>query len=207
MVAFYGSDILRKIVLLLMILCIVLLNQSVLAEPEENKYGIVNAWYNGQEATVREIQLNVGEPAEIKVEVSSKIDGHVIIKIVNPLKTESYEVVSGPSLIDESIDNLFIKSGWHETYIWTIKPTGKWTNGNAPLNLYVQFNEAYDEYERVQFTIVNPYVLDEQYSGPTHTTADPSSTNQSSSQGSPGFGVVGALLGILLAGVYRAGRA
>ena len=190
----------KKIVLFLMILCIVGLSQNVLAEPEENEYGIVNAWYNGEEATVRDVQLKIGEPAEIKVEVSSKIDGHVIVKIVNPLKTESYEVVSGPSLIDESIDNLFIKSGWNETYIWIIKPTGKWNNGNAPLNLYVQFNEAYDEYERVQFTIVNPYILDEHYSGPapTRTATDPSSTDQTPSQGSPGFGVVGALLGIAL---------
>ena len=199
----------KKIVFFLIILYIIWLSQSVLAEPEENKYGIVNAWYNGQEATVRDVQLKIGETAEIKVEVSSKIDGHVIIKIVNPLKTESYEVVSGPSLIDESIDNLFIESGWHETYIWTIKPTGKWTNGNAPLNLYVQFNEAYDEYERVQFTIANPTILDEHYSGPTptRTTTDPSSTNQSQSQGSSGFGVAGAMMGILLAVVYKAGRA
>ncbi len=192
----------KKIVLFLMILYIVGLSQNVLAEPEENEYGIVNAWYNGEEATVKGVQLKIGEPAEIKVEVSSKIDGHVIVKIVNPLKTESYEVVSGPSLIDESIDNLFIKSGWNETYIWIIKPTGKWTNGNAPINLFVQFNEAYDEYEIVKFTIANPHILDEQFSGfkstPTRTASDPSSTDHPPSQGSPGFGVAGALLGIVL---------
>ena len=197
----------KKIVLFLMILLIVGLSQNVLAEPEENEYGIVNAWYNGEEATVRGVQLKIGEPAEIKVEVSSKIDGHVIVKIVNPLKTESYEVVSGPSLIDESIDNLFIKSGWNETYIWIIKPTGKWTNGNAPINLFVQFNEAYNEYEIVKFTIANPHILAEQFSGskstPTRTATDPSSTDQPPSQGSPGFGVAGALLGIALVVMVR----
>ncbi|MCD4797847.1 MAG: sarcinarray family MAST domain-containing protein [Methanosarcinales archaeon] len=171
-----------------------------MAEPEENEYGIVNAWYNGQEATVRNVQLKIGEPVEIKVEVMSKIDGHVNVELESPLKTKSYEVVSGPSLIDESIDNLFIKSGWNETYIWIIKPTGEWTNGNAPINLFVQFTKAYDEYEHVEFTIANPYILDEQYSGPapTRTATDPSSTDQPPSQGSPGFGVAGALLGIAL---------
>ncbi|MBW6519087.1 MAG: sarcinarray family MAST domain-containing protein [ANME-2 cluster archaeon] len=176
-------------------------NQSVSAESVENNYGIVNAWYNGQEATVENVQLKIGEPAEIKVEVTSKINGHVIVKLINPLVTESYEVISGPSLIDKRIDNLNIESGWHETYIWTIKPTGKWTNGNGPINLYVQFNEAYDEYEKVQFTIANPYILDEHYSGPapTRTATDPSSTDQPpGSNGLPGFGVVGALLGISL---------
>ena len=198
----------NKLFLLLIAFLIGFILNSVAADPVENDYGIVNAWYNGQEATVRDIQLKVGEPAEIKIEVMSKIDGHVFIKLINPLKTESYEIVSGPSQIDESIDNQFIKSGWNETYIWTIKPTGKWTNGNAPINLFVQFNEAYDEYEIVKFTIANPYILDEHYSGPapTRTTTDPSSTDQPPSQGSPGFGVVGALLGILLVVVYRAGR-
>jgi len=191
---------LKKIVCFLICIILIGLNQDVLAEPEENEYGIVNAWYNGQEATVRNVQLKIGEPVEIKVEVMSKIDGHVNVELESPLKTKSYEVVSGPSLIDESIDNLFIKSGWNETYIWIIKPTGEWTNGNAPINLFVQFTKAYDEYEHVEFTIANPYILDEQYSGPapTRTATDPSSTDQPPSQGSPGFGVAGALLGIAL---------
>ena len=205
MVTFYGSDVLKKIILFLMILSIVGLGQNVLAEPEENDFGIVNAWYNGQEATVRDVQLKIGEPIEIKVEVSSKIDGHVNVKLVNPLKTESYEVVSGPSLIDKSIDNLFIKSRWNETYIWIIKPTGKWTNGNAPINLFVEFSKSYDDDRHVKFTIANPYILDEQYSGPapTRTAADPSSTDQPPSQGSPGFGVAGAVLGIALVVMAR----
>ena len=39
----------------------------------------------------------------------------------------------------------------------------------------MQFNEAYDEYEIVKFTIANPTILDEHYSGPapTRTTTDP----------------------------------
>ena len=180
--------------------------QIVLAEPVENNFGIVNAWYNGEEATVENVQLKVGEPVEIKVEVTSKIDGHVNVKLVNPLVTESFEVVSGPSIIDERIDNLNIKSGWSETYIWVIRPTGKWTNGNAPINLFIQFTKAHDEYEHTKFTIANPYILDEQHSGPAPTrTADPSSTDQTPTQGSPGFGVMGALTGIVLVMITRRG--
>jgi len=189
---------LRMIFNLLLVFFILSSCQIVLAEPFENDFGIVNAWYNGKEATVENVQLKVGESFEIKVEVISKIDGHVNVKLVNPLITESFEVVSGPSLIDERIDNLNIKSGWSETYIWIIRPTGKWTNGNAPINLFVQFTKAHDEYEHTKFTIANPYILDEQYSGPapTRTAADPSSTDQTPSQGLPGFGVVCALVGI-----------
>ena len=161
---------------------------NVNAKPIENNYGIVNAWYNGEEATVKNVSLKIGEPAEIKVEVMSKIDGNVFVLLNTPLKTVAYEVVSGSSQIDEYIDNLNIKSDWTETYIWYIKPTGEWTNGNAPVNLYVQFNKDYDDVERVEFTIANPIILDEQYIGPglTHT-ADQSSHDNSTSQGSPGF--------------------
>ena len=198
----------KKYLIILIFITFVIVAQNVGAEPIEKNYGIVNAWFNGQEATVENIQLMVGEPVEIKVEVTSKIDGHVFVKLINPLVTESYEIITGPSLMDKSIDNLNVNSGWTETYIWTIKPTGKWTNGNAPINLFVQFSKSYDEYEHVKFTIANPHILDEHYSGhaPTRATTDPSSTDQSPPQGSPGFGVVGALLGIMLAVVYRAGR-
>ena len=185
------------------------LNQNVLADPVENDFGIVNAWYNGQEATVENISLKVGEPAEITVSVYSKIAGNVYIELINPLVTVPYVIISGPTELDETIDNYDVKSGWTMNYTWIIKPNGEWTNGNAPINLFVQFSENYDEYEHVKFTIANPTILDEHYSGPapTRTITDPSSTDQSPSQGSPGFGVVGALLGILLAVVYRAGRA
>ena len=190
---------------ILLLAIVISLTQNAYAEPIEKNYGIVNAWFNGEEATVENIQLKVGEPAEIKVEVISKVDESINIKLINPLVTESYEVVSGPSNFDEWIDIMNVESGWHETYVWTIKPTGEWTNGNAPINLFVQFTKAHDEYEHTKFTIANPYILDEQYSGsaPTRTAADPSSTDQTPSRGSPGFGVAGALLGIVLVMMAR----
>ena len=172
----------------------------------EKNYGIVNAWFNGEEATVKNIQLKVGEPVEIKVDITSKINGYISLKLINPLITESYEVVSGPSNIDEWIDVSNIESGWTKSYIWVIEPTGEWTNGNAPINIFVEFGKTYNDDEHYEFTIVNPYILDEQYSGPTHTATDPSSTNQPPSQGSPGFGVMVALMGIMLAVGYRSGK-
>jgi len=179
----------------------------VIAEPIEKEYGIVNAWFNGKEDTVENVQLKIYEPIEIKVKVTSKVKCHVATYLESPLVSKSYQVVSGPSEIDKRIDALNVESGWAETYTWTIAPTGEWINGNAPINVYVQFTKAVDDYESIDFTIANPYILDEHYSGPTRITSDPSSTNQSPSQGSPGFGVTGALLGILLAVVYRTGRA
>ncbi len=175
----------------------------VIAEPIENEYGIVNAWFNGKEATVENVQLKISEPIEIKVEVTSKVKCHVATYLDNPLVSKSYQVLSGPSEIDKRIDALNVEPGWTETYTWTIAPTGEWTNGNAPINVYVQFTKAVDDYESIDFTIANPHILDEHYSGPTRTATDPSSTDQPPSQGSSGFGVAGALLGIALVVMAR----
>jgi sarcinarray family protein len=176
----------------------------VIAEPIEKEFGIVNAWFNGKEATVENVQLKISEPIEIKVEVTSKVKCHVATYLDSPLVSKSYQVLSGPSEIDKRIDALNVEPGWTETYTWTIAPTGEWTNGNAPINVYVQFTKAVDDYESIDFTIANPYILDEQYSGSAPT--DPSSTDHPPSQGSPGFGVVGALMGIMLAVGYRFGK-
>jgi len=175
----------------------------VIAEPIENEYGIVNAWFNGKEATVENVQLKISEPIEIKVEVTSKVKCHVATYLDNPLVSKSYQVLSGPSEIDKRIDALNVEPGWTETYTWTIAPTGEWTNGNAPINVYVQFTKAVDDYESIDFTIANPHILDEHYSGPTRTASDPSSTDQPPFQGLPGFGVAGALLGIALVVMAR----
>jgi len=179
-----------------------------LAEPVENEYGIVDAWFDGKEATVENVQLKINEPVEIKVKVTSKEKCHVAIYLDNPLVTESYRVISGPSQIDKRIDALNVESGWTETYAWTVAPTGEWTMGNAPVNVYVQFTKAVDDKKSIEFTIANPYILDEQYSGPapSRTATDPSSTDLPPSQGSPGFRVVGALMGIMLAVGYRFGK-
>ena len=171
----------------------------------ENEYGIVVAWFNEEPATVDGITLKINEPFTVKATVESKIDGYVFVKLSEPGVTNAYEVIEGPSEIDEFIDNMNIESGWKTTYIWKLKPNGDWTNGNAPINLFVQFNKAHDDVQKIQFTIANPYILDEQYSGPapTRTATDPSSTDQTPTQGSPGFGVMGALLGIMLVVLRR----
>ena len=201
------NKIIFKIVLIVSFLLILISNCTA----AENDFGVVYAWSNDEPATVEGMVLKINEPFTVKVTIESKIDGKICVQLYEPGVTNAYEVIEGPSEIDDWIDNEKIESGWKTTYVWKLKPNGDWTNGNAPINLFVEFNQAYDDERKIDFTIANPHILDEQYSGfnifPARTTAAPSSTNQSTSQGSPGFGVAGAMLGILLAVVYRAGRA
>ncbi len=179
----------------------------VSAVPTENEYGNVKAWFNGQEATVKNVKLKIGEPFDIKVIVNSNISGHVIIELTNPLVTEPYEVVEGIN-IGKSDDNLKILSGWSKTITWKLKPNGAWKNGNAPINIFVQFtkieNGKIKGDKMIEFTIADPYIIDEQYPGstPAQTTgaAQPSPTGTSSKPQQTPFltaaGAIAVMLGV-----------
>jgi sarcinarray family protein len=185
----------------LVLFIIILLLSMQTSFAAENEYGIVNAWFNEKNATVEGFSMKIGEPAEIKVEVTSKIDGNVYIELNEPGITKSYNVVNGPSKFDESIDNLKIESGWSKTFTWIVAPNGAWKNGNAPINIFVEFSKIKTD-KKIQFTIANPYILDEQYPGstPARTTgaSQPSPTGTSSeTQQAPFLSALAALVVIL----------
>lgn len=165
----------KNFIMFLVIAGIIIVSaQSVIAVPTENDYGNVKAWFNGQEATVKNIKLKIGEPADIKVTVNSSISGHVFVKLTNPLVTQPYQVLEGTE-IDKRIDNLGVAQGWSKTFNWKIKPNGAWTNGNAPINIFVSFyNLKKEDQKPIEFTIADPYILDEQYIGaPSNPTPQP----------------------------------
>jgi sarcinarray family protein len=193
-----------KIYLLFMITLVLFFQ---IAAGAENDYGIVKAWFNGQNATANGIQLKIGEPSELKIEVISKIDGNVYIKILEPGTTRAFDVISGPSKQDERIDNFGVANGWSRTLTWIITPNGAWKNGNAPINTFVQFNKIVNDKLKgdkiFQFTIANPYILDEQYSGAVPTpekTASPAGTQVKES---PFIPVIFTISVLILAWCWR----
>ncbi|MDD1744473.1 MAG: hypothetical protein LUQ20_01490 [Candidatus Methanoperedens sp.] len=64
---------------LIIFVFIALLLNSQVASAAENDYGIVQAWFNEKNATVEGFSMKIGEPATIKVNVTSKINGNVVI--------------------------------------------------------------------------------------------------------------------------------
>jgi sarcinarray family protein len=204
----------KKFLKFLVIIGIFASIQLVEAVPTENEYGNVKAWFNGQEATVKNVKLKIGEPTEIKVIVNSNISGHVIIKLTNPLVTEPFEVVEGIN-IGKRDDNLNILSGWSKTITWKLKPNGAWKNGNAPINVFVQFtkieNGKIKGDKKIEFTIADPYILDEQYPGSTPSqttgTAQPSPTGASSEQQqAPSLGAAGPIAVMLAVWILKRKR-
>jgi sarcinarray family protein len=190
----------KKILILLFAIGIISFIHIAGAISTENEYGNVKAWFNGQEATVKGVKLKIGEPADIRVTVTSNISGNTYVKLINPLVTEPYDVIEGTS-IGKRIDNIGVSPGWSKTFSWKIKPNGAWTNGNAPINIFVEFSKIKND-KKIEFTIADPYILDEQYSGstPPLTTgaAQPSPTGASSeTQQAPFLSAIVALVVIL----------
>ena len=200
-----------KILMLLYVMIYLTCNVSAV----ENDLVEYEVYYNEKITTVYDAELKVGEPATIRavvylkknVDVSTAITASGFgFKNVN----QPFEVIKGPSEFTEIAREFNHSAGETVIFEWIVQPTDEAAGWTIPLNIAFKF---YDRDERegypFSFTAASIMVHDEHYSGPapTRTTTDPSSTNQSSSQGSPGFGVVGALLGILLAVIYRAGRA
>ena len=92
----------------IVIISIILIFNLQIIAAEENEYGIVKAWFNEKNATsetIEGIKLKVGEPVEVKVEIISKINGHVFVEIAEPGITKAFDVLSGPTKQDQSIDN------------------------------------------------------------------------------------------------------
>jgi len=181
--------------ILFLIMAFILLNFEI-ALGSENDFGIANAWFNGENATVSGIELKIGEPSEIKLEVISKVEGHVFVALTETGVTKAFDVLNGPSKQDERLDNLNIDKGWSKTFIWKVAPNGAWKNGNAPINIYVGFYNKKTKIDtNIKFTIANPYILDEQYSGavPTPETT-PAGTQSKGMPFLPVLFTVGVLL-------------
>lgn len=154
---------------LLMIVSAVYAMETI--EGSQSAYGFAEVWFgdkNATSVTIEGVKLKIGEPVDIKVTVTSKVNGHVFVELGETGVTKAFNVLSGPSKEDESIDNYDITKGWSKTYTWKVAPNGAWVNGGAPINLFVQFFNAEEkESKALWFTIANPYILDEQYIGST----------------------------------------
>lgn len=168
-----------RIFILALLLC------SQVASAAENDYGIVKAWFNGKNATVEGIELKVGEPSELKVEVISKINGNIYIKLYEPGFTNAFEVINGSSAIGTTLPNSGVSDGWSRTDTWTVAPNGDWKNGNAPLNIFVQFSKIENGKKKgektIDFTIANPYIIDEEYNGAISTIKSTHSPTENAS--------------------------
>jgi len=196
-----------KKIMLLFVLIYLTCNVSAF----ENELANGSVYFNDKKCTVYDAELKVGEPATIKAVVYLKKNVDVSTGITASgfgFKNvdQPFEVIEGPSEFTRTAREFDHNAGETVTFEWIVQPTDKAAGWTIPLNIDFTFYDRDEkEYENPYFTVAHIMVHDEHYSGPapTRTAADPSSTDQPPSQGSPGFGVMGALLGIALVVMAR----
>jgi len=141
----------------------------------ECEYGILKAWVktldeNGrwsewENATVHKT-LKIHEPFKIKAKIKTKIEVpwlHLWLEEAGGTKV--YEVVEGESgigIYEDVISVNNVPQGWNNTYEWTVRPTGNWTDGVAPLNIKAQFSTMKDD-KFVEFTVIVAYIESEEW--------------------------------------------
>ena len=192
----------KKIICLILIASISLISN---VNAFDNEYVNGSVYFNDQKATVYDANLKVGEPAIIKAVVYLKKNVDVSTGITatgfkynDP--NQPYKVLEGPSEFTKTARHHGHNATETVTFEWIICPTDVAAGWSIPLNIdFHFFNRDEKEGIPIEFTAANICVSDEQYSGSTaHITTDPSSTDQPSSEGSPGFGVLTVVLSILM---------
>jgi sarcinarray family protein len=193
----------NKIIICLILIASISLISNVNAF--DNEYVNGSVYFNDQKATVYDANLKVGEPATIKAVVYLKKNVDVSTGITatgfkynDP--NQPYKVLEGPSEFTKTARHHGHNATETVTFEWIICPTDVAAGWSIPLNIdFHFFNRDEKEGIPIEFTAANICVSNEHYSGSAaHTTTDPTSTGQPSSEGSPGFGVLTVVLSIIL---------
>jgi sarcinarray family protein len=191
---------LRIFILICILICLIFNANAV-----ENELVEYEVYYNDQVTTVYDANLKVGEPATIKAVVYLKKNVDVSTGLTatgfrfnDP--NQPYKVIEGPSEFVKSAREFGHNATETVTFEWVICPTDVAAGWSIPLNIDFNFYDRDEKEDNpIYFTVANICVPDEHSSGSAaHTTTDHSSNGQSSSEGSPGFGVLTAVLSIVL---------
>ena len=124
---------------------------------------IIKAYFNGREATVTNVTLQVDEPFTIDLDVTPDRNTKVVAILLEPGGgDDTYRRISGDDKGVEVIKKRGPDSTVH--FEWVLAPDGKWTDGNAPLNIqYDIWGETVDGDVQGYFTVVDPYILPRRY--------------------------------------------
>ncbi|MBW6519329.1 MAG: sarcinarray family MAST domain-containing protein [ANME-2 cluster archaeon] len=172
----------------------------------ENEFGEIPVWCNGEKATVNDLDVKIDEPITITVRVMSRIDGYVDMKLKEPWTTKSFEVISGPSDTGEWFTEPKVYPGWTQEYTWILTPNGEWTQGRTPILVDVTFHKDSDTKMTLGMTVVSPTILDKHYIAPDKTVRKDEEAGDlpvSVPNDAPGFGIVGALVGVVVVMLRR----
>lgn len=182
------------IVLALIVFFIILFIPS--SNAGECSYGALKAWYSKdgvhwRNATVDNAIGKLGEPFYIKAIVEATTDLMSIdIKIWETGETDAesstFERLEGPECFFSYYDIIHVSKNDTYIYIWKfcVKPDTEWVDGNAPLNIYTQFDKNEDDTKGISFTLVNMYIQNILWENYTENMNDNTNTSYDNNTGS-----------------------
>jgi len=118
----------------IIVLIFISISGTALAKPA------IKAYFNGQEATVEGVTLKVDEPFTIDLNITPDSDSIVSVILMEPGNDRSYKSLGGNVTYDFS--DVRCRSGETCHFQWLLAANGDWTDGNAPVNIYYQLNDA-----------------------------------------------------------------
>jgi len=161
----------------------------------ECDYGSVHAWFQASdgrwENATAHPRLHRGEEFRVKIMVSPTINLQVFFVKLHEFGTPVYEVLEGPTQIEQLFEyRQKLRPNQTFMYQWTlrIRPATYWTHGNAPLELFTQFNRNDTDECQVIFDVITAYIVDE-FQGETieEKNHENHSSQQSPNSFRPGF--------------------
>jgi len=166
----------------------------------ECDYGSMYAWYSKDgitwENATAHPTLKLGEEFQVKSTSTAKRDLLVMSIELHEFGTPVFEVINGPSVIEEWIYLNDLKTNDSFTHTWKlrVRPNTTWTNAYAPLEVFSQFNID-SEYDcTIGFDVIAAYIEDELWEG---YTGDSDITPENENE-TPGFELLIIMCSILL---------
>jgi len=137
-----------------MMVFIIFSSFAVAYETPECAYGTFDAWYSEdgvewQNTTVDHAELKRGEPFYIKATGNAKFDSIRTALILSETgednaEESSFELLDGRCYLYEILGlGVISEKNTSFTYTWKlrVKPDTDWAGGNAPLNIFAQFDK------------------------------------------------------------------
>jgi len=194
-----------KKIIIWLVVAFVAMEASPVTQAWECAYGTVNGWVKlegdteWREAPVEGVTLKVHEPFEVKLEIITKFESLLDLKLYDPGITKAYEVIKGPSKNDEWIyAGEWLSPGEKKTYEWSVRPTGDFKEGTAPWNVFVQFTKTMSDYDTIDKTILHAYISPSEWQGSDGGAGDNGGTGDDGGGGIPGFESALLLISFLL---------
>lgn len=117
----------------------------------------IKAYYNGQEATVRDAVLKQGDRFNIDLYITPERDATVHVLLYEPGRIEAFERISGGE--KGRVITAHRMAGRTAHFRWRLVANDRWIGGTAPVNIAYKILEERDgpgkQLSHGEFTVVN----------------------------------------------------